>query len=178
MDPARHRIFIALIASRELQRAVALWREQHERLPVRWLTDKNLHVTIIPPWYATDAADAARELATIRGTVGPIEANFTRVDFGPSPREPRLIWTEGPTPRALGDLQRHVAAALDMPLEQRPLRLHLTLARFRPEDFASLPTQRLDERVLWHERFTSIALMESHLSRSGADYEVLSEVPL
>lgn len=53
--------------------------------------------------------------------------------------------------------------------------MHLTLARFREEDFTNFPAKKLDEEVVWNETASSIVLMQSHLSRQGADYEILME---
>lgn len=59
--------------------------------------------------------------------------------------------------------------------EMRPFRLHLTLARFKGETFFSFPIKKLDEAVQWQSPISSFLLMESHLMKTGADYDVLKE---
>ena len=51
--------------------------------------------------------------------------------------------------------------------------MHVTIARFRQEEFSSFPIKKIDDKVSWQERIGSFVLMESHLSREGADYEIL-----
>ncbi len=117
---------------------------------------------------------------------GPFEIKFEKVAFGPErirqahrkPRRPRLIWAEGETPQELVDLQKKICEIFEEKPEKRPLKLHLTIARFRPETFLSFPVKKLDEKVDWRDRIDRVVLFESRLSRDGADYEILSEVLL
>ena len=173
----KHRFFVALPVYGALASAVAEWRERYARLPVRWLKDKDLHLTLVPPWYAEDPAPVIAELERLRGR-GKISAEFRRVGYGPNVREPRLIWAEGPVPAGLPELQAEALRLAGQPAERRPLRLHITLARFRPENFPGLPVKRLEDEVRWPEEFAAVALVEAHLSPSGADYEILEEIPL
>ena len=172
------RIFVAIPVSKLLQETILLWEEQYANLPVRWLSEKNLHVTLIPPWYEERVDAVCLKLQAFRGMRASFGMEFTRVRFGPDEKNPRLIWAEGEVPRELLSLKDGIEEALGQHGEMRPFRLHLTLARFRPETFSSFPTKKLDERVEWRERPASFVLMESHLSPHGADYEVLKEITL
>ena len=65
--------------------------------------------------------------------------------------------------------------------KQRPssdLKVHLTVARFHPGSYRDFPVQYLMDQVSWTWDVASVALFESHLEPSGAEYEVLSEVAL
>ncbi|MBM3257269.1 MAG: RNA 2',3'-cyclic phosphodiesterase [Candidatus Liptonbacteria bacterium] len=170
------RIFVALKISPKLQQCVAEWAARHYNFPVRWLAGKNLHITLIPPWHATDEnIESTKEiLENITRSSSPFPLLFHTLSFGPDPRRPRLIWAEGNAPRELLLLKSHLDIALG-PAEKRPFRLHLTLARFREEEFAHFPIKSLHEQVNWNELANSLVLMESHLSPHGADYEILAE---
>lgn len=172
----KHRVFVAIGIPEGLQDEIAAWSEKHAEIPVRWLAGKNLHITLVPPWYEENVDDVRERLSAIRGE--PFELRFSRVTCGPNPREPRLIWAEGNTPQALAELRASIHEALGIEPEKRPFRAHLTLARFRPEDFIKFPVQTLDEKVDWQAEVDSFVLMESHLSRAGADYGVLAEFQL
>lgn len=172
------RIFVAVPVSPALQEKVEIWRAKYERLPVRWLAGKNLHITLIPPWYAADVSNIASQLELVAGESKCFEIFFRRVVFGPEPHRPRLIWAEGETPPELISLKSKLEKILDKEPERRPFRLHLTLARFRPETFSSFPLKRLGENVSWVEMVDSFVLMEAHLSAAGADYEILAKYKL
>jgi 2'-5' RNA ligase len=172
------RVFVAIPVPEGLQREMLAWEEKYRALPVRWLKGKNLHVTLVPPWEERPG-DVPETLARMRSAAGglrePIPLSFSRVRFGPDPRRPRLIWAEGETSPALAALSQALHRELGITPEARAFRPHLTLARFRPERLASFPVRELDEPVSWRAEARSVALMESHLLRGGAEYEILGE---
>lgn len=146
---------------------------------VRWLAGKNLHITLVPPFYVDDQElhKVKNALQTVRG-FGVFEISFSRVAFGPNLRQPRLIWAEGETPKEMPNLQKKIYEIFGKEPEKRPLKLHLTIARFRSENFSSSPIKKLDEKVDWLDKADRVVLFESVLSSAGADYERLQEVLL
>ena len=174
------RIFIAIPISQPLQQGIFDWERGFSQLPVRWLIGKNLHITLVPPWYEEESqiSGCKVRLAEAANGLKPFELKFTRVTFGPDPREPRLIWAEGTAPKEIVELRDKLLRVFSRPAEKRTFKTHLTLARFRPETFSSFPVKNLDEKVYWPEKVSSVVLMESHLSRDGADYEVIAEAGL
>ena len=175
-----HRIFLAIPITPSLQNAILEWENGFIKLPVRWLVGKNLHTTLVPPWYEEESQIEGCKTQITEATSGfkPFELKFTRVTFGPDPREPRLIWAEGTAPKEIVELRDKLLRVFSRPAEKRTFKTHLTLARFRPETFSSFPVKNLDEKVYWPEKVSSVVLMESHLSRDGADYEVIAEAGL
>jgi 2'-5' RNA ligase len=175
----KQRIFIALTLSPAFQAKALAWEEKYAELPVRWLAPKNWHITLVPPWYAEDIEPVKQAIEKAVRHTAPMMLRFGHIAYGPDLRHPRLIWVEGETPKKLGELSEKLHDAVNRkPERMRELKLHLTLARFRETDFASFPLKKLDERIDWEERADRVALMESHLSRSGADYEVLGDFEL
>lgn len=178
-DDKKRRVFVAIGVSPKLQETIVEWEKNYQKLPVRWLAPKNLHITLIPPWYEENVEGVAKSLSFLEGKPGSFEMEFDKVTYGPDPRRPRLIWAEGKAPEKIVRLKSELEKMLTKEPEQRPfIRLHLTIARFRPEYFVNFPIKTLDEKVFWQDTVTSFVLMESHLSRSGADYEVLTEKKL
>ncbi|MEW6610245.1 MAG: RNA 2',3'-cyclic phosphodiesterase [Patescibacteria group bacterium] len=173
-----HRVFLAIPISLSLQNEVTTWERNFQNLPVRWLKGKNLHITLIPPWETNDIVNIVTLLNGLKSSVGKIELQFTSVTFGPNPREPRLILAEGETMNQLSEIRSQLYETLKFPPESRFFKLHLTLARFRPENFSTFPMQTLNETVDWHDTATSFVLMESHLLPTGAEYKILSSYPL
>lgn len=174
----KRRIFVALPISTALQAEILEWEKRWKNLPVRWLASKNLHLTLVPPWYEENVDEIIARLESLRDIQKPFVLEFEKVTYGPDLRRPRLIWAEGKTPRELVELKTKTEKVLAQKPDSRPLLLHLTLARFRPEDFSSFPVKRLEEKVCWREEINSLVLMESRLSPLGADYETLVEVTL
>ena len=98
--------------------------------------------------------------------------------FG-SPRRPQVMWAglDGDVP-ALTALARRLAdaaRALDLPVEDRPFRAHLTVGRWRPGHPADggLPARLGDYRgPEWP--VTELRLLESHLGPRPS-YETVAE---
>lgn len=174
------RIFIAISLSVSLQTKIGRWEKQFAQLPVRWLTGKNLHLTIIPPWYenATGIKTVIANLKKIEKSIGAFSISFNKVSFGPTTSQPRLIWATGAASPKLLFLKKQTEKLLHQKSEKRSFWPHLTLARFRPETFISFPLRKLTATVAWKEKVKFLSLMESRLSRAGADHQTLYRIKL
>jgi len=170
------RIFIAVPISNELQAGIIEWQKYYLNLPVRWLEGKNLHITLVPPWYE-DNIESVIEIIT-KAIVGikPFDIVFKRVNYGPNPKAPRMIWAENMAPKPLIELFDRLHQSFRIERDYRQWKMHITLARFRPETFSSFPVKKLDEEIFWPEKIKSVVLMQSHLTSVRADYVVLKEI--
>jgi 2'-5' RNA ligase len=172
------RIFIGLKISKRLQAEITRWQKRHIDLPIRWIAGKNLHITLIPPFYARNIKTIAAKLKAAKFFSASIVAELDKISFGPDPKRPRLIWATGKTPENLLNLKKYLHKILKKKSEKRSFSLHLTLARFRPREFRRFTAEKINKKIFWREAFESIALFESKLSPKGAVYEVLREVKL
>ncbi len=194
-----HRIFLAIPASPGLQQQAFEFQQQHSNLHVRWLSGHNLHITLVPPWEEDNIETVIEILnrhydrpqhqmfgerrnpylheksrqGSLDKARDDMRVIFTSASFGPNPNSPRLIWATGETPKALPELKSKLESILNTQPEQRDFKTHITLARFRPDDFKTFPSKSLIEQIHWGMPVDSFVLYESHLSPSGAEYEIL-----
>jgi RNA 2',3'-cyclic 3'-phosphodiesterase len=166
----KRRVFVAIRCHALEHQALEVQRI----LPVRWVKGKNLHITLVPPWYEEDIDKVKEGLQRLKKHT-PFTVTFDRVTPGPDPKRPRLIWATGETTKAILDLHEHTESALGAH-HDKPFRLHMTLARLKPEDLRALPAAQFSVDVRWTMPVRSVALMESLLSSAGAEYEVLDEI--
>lgn len=175
------RIFIAIPISENLQREILNWEKSKpdlQKLPIRWLAGKNLHITLAPPWQENDIEGVTKKLQYAAKNFKPFEIELVKVNFGPKENNPRLIWAEGMLCGELADFKEKLESVFRVKKENRPYLPHLTLARFKPEDFAGFAVKNLDEKVSWKETADNVAIMESKLSPNGAEYEILHKIKL
>ena len=173
------RVFVGIPLSDELRIEISSWRRPYECLPVRWIDERNLHITLVPPWYEGNIAGATMKLERLRGAIRPFDISFEAVSWGPDPRRPRLVWATGSTPPELISLKRRVDELYPEHVELgRPFTLHATLARVREEESRSMLRQAFQMPRGWNTAVQSIVLYESKLLRGGAEYEILAEVEL
>lgn len=183
----KKRVFIALPITDKLQDKIEEWKKNYRDLPVRWIKKENLHVTLIPPWYISKVDETIHRLKSVNqdDAIKPFSITFREVTFGPNPQRPRLIWASGDGVLEIIILKSKLEEILSprqtwlaQKREKREFLIHLTIGRFKEKDFAKFPIKSLHDKVFWQEKVSSFLLMESHLKRSGAEYEKLAEIPL
>lgn len=174
------RVFIGIKMPNTIQREAFNWAKSlREKIHVRWISGENLHVTLIPPWEEDDIGKVAERMDSVSETLASFGIEFNRVSFGPGTgRKARLIWAMGRTPRALIDLRDELERKVFGSQSLKSLKLHLTLARFRPEHFSSFKVKSIDEKIVWGCKVDSVVLYKVHLNSGGAEYEVLHTVVL
>ncbi len=171
------RVFVGIKVSPPLKKVIANWSALHKNLPVRWIEDANLHLTLIPPWYvqSNEVEKIIKTLEPLKKGLPPISLHFNEISFGPDRKKPRLIWATGQSGSEISVLKKNLNMTLGTKEESRTFIPHLTIARFRTESFQTFPVKHLDEKILWKEKAENFTLFESVLRRSGAQYKILHE---
>jgi len=170
------RIFIAITAGAKLRESINNWQADHHLLPVRWVAAKNLHFTLIPPWQEQDPGKIIDALSSGIKRFAKFTLRLNHVTLGPHAHAPRLIWAVGPTSEKLLELKALTESLLQKKPVRRPLKTHITLARFTVKDYTRFPSDELNESIRWQQQVGSISIMESSLRPSGADYTILREI--
>lgn len=183
----KRRVFIAIDLPRELKEKVSDAVKQWRWLPIRWLAPENWHITLIPPVYLEDAeVRLLCDLLEKKRLSGPFLVEFSRIVLAPPGGKSRMIWLEGETPPKLLKLKKKLEgfwltdeALPEIEIESRPLKLHVTLARFEPGDLKEIEEKT---RVLGEVKFSfnavEVAVMKSRLLPSGAEYDVVGHIAL
>ena len=183
------RLFVALNLPREERRAIRAATEQlrASNLPVRWTPEDSLHLTLKflgeVPLGALESVETAVSEAAGRNEAVVVELDG--VGAFPTLERPRVIWMGASGGKGLLSIHRateeHLAPRGFEP-EGRPFHPHVTLGRVkkhaRTGDTKSLVG--LAETVTHAGRvgIGTVDVMRSHLTSSGARYEVLTRCPL
>ena len=184
------RLFLAINLDPDVRRAVA-----EAAAPLRaiapdlaWVREPQLHLTV--KFLGEQPEDLAAALALALRGVGErnktIGAEIGGIGAFPNFRRPRVVWV-GVTPEPKLELLHHdvesTCETLGIPVDGKPFRPHLTLARVKPRSSDARVLRELAraaEGVDYVEEIviTSIDLMASELTTSGSRYRVLASVPL
>ena len=130
------RLFAAIDIPDDVQAALdAFQKRLRSTAKLSWSPVANLHITtkFIGEWPAARIEEMTRALAGVP-VAGPIEIGVKGIGWFPNQRRPRVFWAgvNGGEPlRALARATDQAAAALGVPVEERPYAPHLTLARIR-----------------------------------------------
>ncbi|HLI09782.1 MAG TPA: RNA 2',3'-cyclic phosphodiesterase [Ktedonobacteraceae bacterium] len=186
------RTFIALELNEALQRHLSkVIREMASALPdLRWVNPTGIHLTLA---FLGELDNTQLEQATAAAAVAarqtqPFSYRLTKPGFFGSPRSPRVIWMGIEEP--VGKLTR-LHRVLNQDLEQRgfeidkrPFSPHLTLARVKapltPDEQQTLQRLLADAHLSKPSppyTVNGLAVMKSELSRSGAKYSAIREMP-
>lgn len=185
------RLFLAINLPAEIRQAIAT--EVTAPLQVvapqlTWVREAALHLTVKflgeqPPEMVPKLVEALRVVSE-RNKV--IQVEIRGVGAFPNFRRPRVVWI-GVTPDPKLELLHHdvesACEAVGVPLDGRPFRPHLTLARVKPRAADAITLRRLahaaDEVTLVEEvLITSVDLMQSEPGPSGSRYRLLASTPL
>lgn len=172
------RVFVGIKINDDLSREIVSWQKKQINKNVRWIIENNLHLTLVPPWYEEDIEGVKDYLDKLELNLSPFEILFERILFGPTIRDPRLIWVQGPIPSEVLNLKRRIEENLGIIPEKREFKFHITLGRFKDRGFQNLKYKIQMGGISWKMKVESICLFESILSPNGADYRVLKEIKL
>lgn len=184
----KRRIFIAINLPENLKKGIVAFQEKWARLPGRWIKARNLHLTLIPPFYLTDDEIARLTAALIPALAkfAPFQIEFERFIYGPPEKPSRMIWLLGRANERLVELMQVIEDAIlnaGIPFraqeQRRPFRPHITIARMEMKEWHSFePKPKIDEVFAAVVTIQSVEVMESELKRGGAEYSVLESIPL
>lgn len=186
-----HRIFIAINLPKDIKTELLACQKDLKDLPVRWVKEDNLHITLIFLGHLRDEeipdiCNAVREVAQ---KTNPFFIHFKEICYGPPKKSPpRMIWALGKESQKLSSLnndleQKFLAATArkSSAFESRPFSPHITLGRLKQWEWRWIePDERPEvkkELPLYFEA-RSIEVMESYLKRGGPEYAILESVPL
>lgn len=177
-----HRIFLAINLPKQVKAQLLEYKQQWLKLPAKWSKPDNLHVTLAFLGNTSDkeleqVKKATREVAARHK---PFSFALSKIVYGPTAKQPKMIWAKGETPKELLLLQKDLANALRYQ-EERPFSLHITLARLREWEFRTIePEERpeINEEISLEIPVSSVELMESKMKREGAKYSVIESRPL
>lgn len=170
------RCFVAVPLPRRVQEAVAgLVGRLKPRLPsARFVRLEQLHLTL-HFFEDLDAPAVARLAEAVRrgaAAMRPFLVSFGDLGVFPDPGRARVLWVglrEGAD--SLGRLHARIAAnlrAAGLPVEGRPFRPHLTLARMARPGPVSLREPGVAAGVAWAFTADQVVLFESVLGPAGA----------
>jgi len=174
-----HRIFIASHLPDNVKNTLLDYQEKKLSIPCfRKVPKQALHLTLIFIGNVSDN-DLLKVIQACQNSAGlfsPIKVQLDKIEFGPTSRSPRLIWAAGKTSQELNKLHKTLEQELkrqgvNLKIENRLFKPHITLARVNKENCASLPplseiATKIEESFIINQ----ISIIESELKRTGPEY--------
>lgn len=176
------RVFIAIKPPPEVLEEIINYQKKYLNHPAFRLVEKeNIHLTLIFLGYIkTEEVYKIKEICEkISQNHSAFLLNFYLFDYGPNPKNPRLVWLEGETKKEILSLKSELEDELEknkikFDKEERDFKAHITIARIR-KDFKGILPKRDEINLKTSLKFIadSFILMESQLAPQGAQYREL-----
>lgn len=182
------RIFIAVkvIPETTLLRMIASFREGLENEDIRWVDQNNIHITLAFP--GNTGEEKLIEISSVLekkcGGFGRFEIKIRGAGVFRNLSDPRVIWTGIEPSEKLDQLNmliKNSLAEVEVRLEDRPFRPHLTLGRIKnlkPENSLGKLIDKFKETDLQTVPVNEVVLYESILRQQGPLYKPLEKYKL
>lgn len=196
------RLFIAINIPEDIKDKISKKNDVLESmLPgARYTGRENWHFTVVFLGYQPDEAlpGIIEAMKSSAMEFKPPEMNVSDISYGPLEGTPRMVWLNAKgvarpsdglglngskeTSEAISPLKIFLEDELirnkvRFKLENREFNAHVTLNRFSDIHKKDLPELGKEFKDLnWFFEAESLDLMESHLSRKGANYEILQKI--
>lgn len=174
------RLFIGLPLTGGLVKKIAFLEDEINNklgFKLNWIPLKNLHLTILFLGYVD--YDNYLKLIEIFSSVKlekPFSLEISKIDYGP-PGSKRMIWLYGKRNKSLEEFKKMIedkidSAGIPYQREDKVFLPHINLIRLKSGK--NLPP--LEEKLNWQVILPEVAIFQSHLLPTGAEYEKLRSI--
>lgn len=185
---SNYRLFIAVQLSPEnIAKLFDYQQRKLNRLPFRLVPTKSLHLTLIFIGNAESAVigQINKICQKVAKEIKPMIVKLERIKYAPRFSSPRLVWIEGDVISEILELKEKLEESLIQETnvnylpEKRLFKPHITLARLKKFDSMNLPpVGEIEEKMSIQMKVDTFSLMESRLTKEGAEYITLAQFPL
>jgi len=184
----RHRVFIAINLPQDIKKTLSGYQKKWQDLPAKWVSEDNLHITLIFLGYLTDVelGEVCMAVKEVAKKHNSFKINLNKITYGPDNKiPPRIMWASGEKIKELSllrnDLEEFLLEKINFAPEKRGFMPHITLARISAFQWRAIePEERPDVNETIDLTFDveSIEVMESVLKKAGPEYAIIESFSL
>lgn len=178
----KRKIFISINlpdkAKKRLVKATEAWRN----LPIKWVRERNLHVTLSFLGYISDdelylICQKTREAS---GRFEMFDLVFDRMELGPKEDDPHLVWITGEANESLRKLQEEIEKELGIFVRsKKSFKPHITLGRIRMKKWSELESKpQISGKFPLNLGVETIDVMASDFAGGDNEYALIESCPL
>jgi 2'-5' RNA ligase len=170
------RVFLGIKIAPETASQLAELARPLEGFPVRLVPSVDLHLTLVPPWNETSVSEAVEKLVAVASGLGSFLLVIERLRYGPTRRDPHLLWAECAASNELAVLRSALLRAFGQ-TDPRPFQAHVTLARIPRKGRIIAQEKPMDDTLSLTQPVVSVELFQSP-PKGQSGYQVLASLPL
>ncbi|MCX6813626.1 MAG: RNA 2',3'-cyclic phosphodiesterase [Candidatus Azambacteria bacterium] len=178
----KHKIFVSIEIPEKTRVKLIQTREKWKDLPVKWVKDPNLHLTLAFLGFVEEEAISeiySRVDSAVREN-GIFDIEMDEIKIFPSPEQPQAIALTGQANEALKNLVNDLEENLGLSESKKKIyRPHITLGRIRVHKW-----EALDQEPIIMEKFPviitadAVNIMASRFGEKNNVYTIVESCPL
>jgi len=184
-----HRLFVAVNLPERIKNRLADYQNNWPELPAKWTKPDNLHITLLFLGNVVEQ-DIPAALEIVKNTAQkhpPMDLKLAKIYYGPPKKiPPRMVWISIEKNETLASLKKEIEQQLidqnvHFQIEDRGFNPHITFARLNNFELRQMEPEevpQIDENINFNFEAKTIELMESHVKKSGAEYDILGSFEL
>lgn len=178
----KRKIFISInLVERDKKRLIRAIEEWQD-LPVKWVKEVNLHITLAFLGHVMDEkmAEICEKVCATVDNFEIIDLEFKKIELGPDAKNPKTIWLTGGASEELRLLQENIEKALGTYVSsKKSFSPHVTLGRIRKNAWQALEESPLiDKNFPLTVTVEAVEVMASKFEGDGQEYTVIQSCPL
>lgn len=178
----KRKIFISInLPDRDKKRLIRVV-EKWQNLPVKWVREANLHVTLAFLGHVADEniTEICEKVCEAVKNTEIFDLEFKTIELGPDAANPKMIWLSGHADESLKILHEKIEKALSIFVSsKKSFRPHITLGRIRGRKWETLaPKPEILENYNLIVSVESVDIMASDFSDGGREYTTIQGCPL
>jgi 2'-5' RNA ligase len=169
-EDTKKRIFIGLKPDKHILKNVKITRSGLENLIKNWVSEENLHITLIPPWKTEDTQETVNKFNSLNLPTGQLQINLNEVEiYAPK----TMLWAKGKNTPELIILRDFLLKNFNLPEDNREFLIHMRLAK-NVDQSVMFPNIEIN----WSFIPDKLTLYESVQSPEGMEYKTLTEIEI
>jgi 2'-5' RNA ligase len=178
----KRKIFISInLPVRDKKRLIRV-TEKWQDLPVKWIKEQNLHITLVFLGHISDEdmAEICEKVSEVAKNVEIFDLEFEKIELSPDAENPKIIWLRGETNENLRVLHEKIEKALGLYVfSKKSFRPHITLGKIRRRKWEALELKpKIREKYYFNVTAESVDVMASDFGDDGQEYIIIQACSL
>jgi 2'-5' RNA ligase len=178
----KRKIFISINIPEKVKKRLVLAIEKWHDLPVKWVKEANLHITLLFLGYVDEETlpEICQKVREATESEDIFDIEFNQIELFPSPEEPKMIALTGPASEELLKLHEKLEKELNIfTVSKKSFCPHITLGRGRKYKWEALESKpSIKEKYSLIVSAETIDVMASDFGDGSSEYTVIESCPL
>ena len=173
----KRKIFININIPKKTKKSLARATEKWQDLPVKWVKEDNLHITLSFLGFVYDHAvvGICEKVQEAVEDMEMIDLEFEKIELAPDKENPKMVWLSGVPSEGLRILHEKIEKALNIFVSsKKSFAPHITLGKIRQHKWQELEAvPEIEKTFPLMVTVESVDIMASEFEGDGMEYVVI-----